>query len=207
MRKENGYFAIELDEKPSTVDEAFYLKDLAQRKLFLEAEIDAFSVADVIHHIYQFNAEDREIPKEERRPVILYIFSPGGDVDAGFALIDAIEASETPVHTVNIGMQYSMAFLIGLAGHKRYATKNAKFLMHDGSSFAMGTTSKLQDQMAFQSRVEERVKAYVLSHSRLTEEEYRDKYRVEWYMFADEAKRYGFTDCIVGEDCPVDEVV
>lgn len=207
MRKENGYFAIELDEKPSTIDEAFYLKDLEQRKLFLEAEIDAFSVADVIHHIYQFNAEDRGVPQEERKPVTLYIFSPGGDVEAGFALIDAIEASVTPVHTVNIGMQYSMAFLIGLAGHKRYATRNAKFLMHDGSSYAMGTTSKLQDQMAFQSRVEDRVKAYVLSHSRLTEEEYRDKYRVEWYMFADEAKQYGFTDCIIGEDCPVDEVV
>ena len=79
--------------------------------------------------------------------------------------------------------------------------------MHDGSNFVYGSGSKVQDQMEFQRKVEERVKKYVISRSKITSEEYDSKLRVEWYMFADEAKEKGFVDYIIGEDCDIDEVV
>lgn len=122
-------------------------------------------------------------------------------------LIDAIQNSKTPVYTINLGYWYSMGFLIGLSGHKRYATKNAKFLMHDGSNFIYNSSAKARDQMRFNDRVEERVKEHVLSLSNLGGDEYDAKLRVEWYMFADEAKERGFVDCIIGEDCDIDEVI
>ena len=133
--------------------------------------------------------------------------SNGGSVYDGFKLIDIIQNSKTPVYTVNTGYQYSMGFLIGLAGHKRFATRNAKFLMHDGSNFVYGSGAKVQDQMEFQKRVEKRIKDYVLSRSNVTSEEYDQKLRVEWYLFADEAKEKGFTDYIIGIDCDMDEMV
>jgi len=207
MKRETGYYEFDLPGDGGTLEEKLALEDLKRRKFYISFEIEPIIVTDIVRHIYQINAEDRDIEPEKRRPIIIYLCSPGGDVDAGFELIDAIEASKTPVHIVNTGFQYSMAFLIGLAGHKRFATKNAKFLMHDGSSVMYDSTSKLQDRMEFQKTVEERVQDYVLSHSRLTPEEYREKYRIEWYMYADEAKKYGFTDLIIGEDCSVDEVV
>lgn len=205
--KRSDYYELEIASPLSGLEEQLYLRDLKQRKLFLNTEICLDSTGDIARHILQINAEDRDIPKEKRRPILLYICSPGGDVDSGFGLIDAIEASETPVYTINMGFEYSMAFLIGLSGHKRFAMKNAKFLMHDGSSFAYNSTSKLQDQMEFQKTAEHRIMEYVTSHSTLSEEEYREKWRVEWYMFADEAKEHGFCDCIIGEDCALDEVV
>ena len=205
--KRSDYYELEIASPLSGLEEQLYLRDLKQRKLFLNTEICLDSTGDIARHILQINAEDRDIPKEKRRPILLYICSPGGDVDSGFGLIDAIEASETPVYTINMGFEYSMAFLIGLSGHKRFAMKNAKFLMHDGSSFAYNSTSKLQDQMEFQKTAEHRIMEYVTSHSTLSEEEYREKWRVEWYMFADEAKEHGFCDCIIGEDCTLDEVV
>ena len=122
-------------------------------------------------------------------------------------MIDIIQSSKTPVYTVNLGYQYSMGFLIGLAGHKRFSTKNAKFLMHDGSNFVYGSGTKVQDQMEFQRRVEARIKDYILSRSKLTSEEYDNKLRVEWYLFADEAKEKGFTDYIIGVDCEMDEMI
>lgn len=204
--KSSDYYEIEIDS-PSSIEEHFYLGDLKQRKLYLNCEICAETVGEIIRHILQFNTDDKGIPREERRPIILYINSAGGEVDSGFGLIDAIEASETPVYTVNLAMEYSMAFLIGLAGHKRFSQKNARFLMHDGSCFAYDSTSKVQDLMRFQQSAENRVKEYVLSHSKLSEEEYAERKRVEWYMFADEAKEYGFCDCIIGVDCSVDEVL
>lgn len=211
-RNDKGYYDFQADfddilVENGLIDEMFYLRDLKQRKLFLNADIDQFTVADAVKHIMQFNKEDVGIEVEKRAPIILYVTSNGGAVDAGFELIDIIQNSKTSVYTVNLGYQYSMGFLIGLAGHKRFATKNAKFLMHDGSNFVYGSGTKVQDQMEFQRRVESRVKDYILSRSRLTSEEYDNKLRVEWYLFADEAKEKGFTDYIIGVDCEIDDMI
>lgn len=189
------------------VDDIFRLQDLKQRKLFLNEGIDQSSVAEIVKHILQYNCEDKGIEPELRNPIRLYIVSEGGDVDSGFELIDVIQCSKTPVYTINLGYQYSMGLLIGISGHKRYATKNAKYLMHDGSNFVYNSGAKAQDQMRFNSRVEDRIKEYILSRSNLSSEEYDAKLRVEWYMFADEAKERGFVDYIIGEDCDIDEVI
>lgn len=209
----SGYYDFEISfEELShgfSVDDIFFLKDVKNRKFYLNYDVEQCGIHDIARHILQINREDDidGIPKEERKPILLYVACNGGEVDSGFELIDIIEASETPVYTINLGFQYSMGFLIGLAGHKRYATKNAKFLMHDGSNFVYGTGSKVQDQMEFNRKVEARVKDYVVSHSKVTPEEYDSKVRVEWYLFADEAKEKGFTDYIIGEDCPLGEVL
>lgn len=211
-RNDKGYydFQADFDEllvKNGLIDEMFYLRDLHQRKIFLNADIDQLSVEDAVKHIMQFNKEDSGISVESRKPIIMYITSNGGEVDAGFELIDLILSSKTPIYTVNLGYQYSMGFLIGLAGHKRFATRNAKFLMHDGSSFIFGSGAKVQDQMEFQKRIEARIKDYILSRSKLTSDEYDNKLRVEWYLFADEAKDKGFTDYIIGVDCEIDDMI
>lgn len=189
------------------LDDIFHLRDLKQRKLFLNTDIDQYSVFEIVKNILQYNAEDKDVKIEQRRPIMLYITSNGGDADAGFELIDAIINSKTPVYTINLGYQYSMGFLIGLAGAKRFATPNAKFLMHDGSNLIYNSGAKAQDQMEFQRRIEERVKSYILSRSKLTSDEYDSKLRVEWYLFADEAKEKGFVDFIIGQDCDIDCVI
>lgn len=207
-----GYYDYEVEIEKALleagmVEEIFYLNDLKQRKLFLNVDVEQLSVADIVKHIMQYNKEDKGIDPKDRQPILLYVTSNGGEVDSGFELIDIIQNSKTPVYTINLGYQYSMGFLIGLAGHKRFATQNAKFLMHDGSNFVYNSGAKAQDQMEFQRKVEERVKQYILSRSKLTSEEYDSKLRVEWYLFASEAKNKGFVDYIIGEDCDIDEVI
>lgn len=213
MQLRNGYYDIdfEFDEesaiKSGLIEEVFYVKDLQQRKLFLNLNIDQFTISDIVRHIMQYNTEDKGIAPEERKPILLYLTSNGGSVDAGFELIDVIKSSKTPVYTINLGYQYSMGFLIGLAGHKRFATPNAKFLMHDGSSFVWDSGAKVQDRMEFQKKVEARIKNYVLQNSHISSDEYDSKFRVEWYMFADEAKEKGFVDYIIGSDCDINEII
>lgn len=207
-----GYYDIDIDIEKALldsgmVDEIFYLKDLKQRKLFLNTDVEQLSVGEIVKHIMQYNKEDIGIEPDKRTPIILYVSSNGGEVDSGFELIDVIMSSKTPVFTVNLGYQYSMGFLIGLAGTKRFAMRNAKFLMHDGSNFVYNSGAKAQDQMEFQRRVEDRIKQYILSRSKITSKEYDSKLRVEWYLFADEAKDKGFCDYIIGDDCDIDEVI
>ena len=75
--KEKGYYDIDIDidealVKMGMVDDIFYLRDLRQRKLFLTANIDQFSIGDITKHIMQYNAEDKGIPTDERKPILLY---------------------------------------------------------------------------------------------------------------------------------------
>lgn len=213
MKNTRGYFDIDAEYEAllvtdrSSLEEVMMVKDMQQRKIWLHDEIDIETVSGAIHNIYQYNREDADLSVEERKPILLYIASNGGSVDAGFALIDAIQTSKTPVYTINTGYWYSMGFLIGLAGKRRFAMPNATFLMHDGSNFIWTSGSKAQDQADFNRRVEARVKQYILDHSTLTSKEYDKKQRVEWYLFADEAKEKGFIDQIIGVDCDIDTVV
>jgi ATP-dependent Clp protease protease subunit len=150
---------------------------------------------------------DKGIKIEDRKPILLYVTSNGGSLVDGFELIDVMLLSKTPIYTINLGYQYSMGFLIGLAGSKRYGTKNATYLLHDGQNMVWNSSSKVMDQMKFQEKQEAKIKDYVLSRSKLTSEEYDEKYRVEWYLFNPEAKEKGFCDYIIGEDCDIDEIL
>ena len=212
IKELNGYKDIEIDfegimAESGLVMDMLHLNDLKQRKLYLNEGIDKDSVMEIIQHIIRYNVEDKGKDIEKRKPILLYVTSNGGSVDAGYELIDMITASKTPVYTVNLGFQYSMGFLIGIAGHKRFAMPNAKFLHHDGYNSAYDSGSKVQDRIKFDARVDDRTKEYVLSRSNITQDEYDANLRVEWYMFADEAKQKGFVDYIIGEDCDMDAII
>ena len=86
--KEKGYYDIDIDidealVKMGMVDDIFYLRDLKQRKLFLTANIEQISIGDITKHIMQYNAEDKGIPVEERKPILLYVASNGGGCRCG----------------------------------------------------------------------------------------------------------------------------
>jgi len=210
--KKRGYYDVDVEIEKALMDgalvgELLYYKDLKQRKLFLSEDVSQYSIGEIAKHILQYNREDVGKKIKDRQPIMLYIASNGGEVDAGFELIDVIISSKTPVYTINMGYQYSMGFLIGLAGHKRYAFAHSKFLMHDGSNFIYNSGAKAQDQMEFNRRVEERIKKYVLSMSKVTSEEYDSKLRIEGYLFSDEAKEKGVVDYIIGEDCDIEDII
>ena len=211
-KRGKGYYDIDVDiegllTSGGMIDELLWLKDRQQRKLFLESDISQSSVSDIVHAIMQYNKEDIGKPVDERQPILLYICSNGGEVDAGYSLIDVIENSKTPVYTINLGYWYSMAFIIGIAGHKRFATRNSKILCHDGMSMVYASGSKAQDQMDFYKRLEERTKAHILKYTNISEELYQNKVRYEWYVFADEAKELGIIDSIIGDDCELTEII
>lgn len=190
-----------------SIDEAAYLNDIDHRKIVLNAEIDSLSVNEVIHIILDYNEQDKHCTSERRIPVKLYLNSNGGSVVDGMSLIDVINASSTPIYTINTGYQYSMGFLIGINGHKRFAMPNASFLMHDGNDLIYNSSSKVRDQVDFNNRLEERIKNMVLSRSKMTDEEYEANRRIELYMFADEAKEKGFVDYIIGQDCSLNDIL
>lgn len=186
----------------------FLLEDIADRRIFINSEIDETAVDVALHHIIEFNRQDKNIPVEERKPIRIYINSPGGTVPDGYGLIDSILHSKTPVYTINLAMAASMAFLIFIAGHKRYTMPHAEFLMHDGSTVSYGSATKVKDQIEFESvQLEGMTKEYVINHTKIDKKLYDEKHRVEWYFLADEAKKIGAADLIIGKDCDMDDIL
>ena len=122
--------------------EEYEMSDLEERRLFINGVIDDEIIDTIVYHILRYNREDKGIPVLERVPIKLYINSTGGDVYSGYGLISAITSSLTPIYTINQGTCASMAFLIFIAGNKRYSMKNSMFLMHEGFTGGFDNTSK-----------------------------------------------------------------
>ena len=91
-----------------------------------------------------------------------------------------------------------------MGGHKRFIFKNTKFLLHDGSVGDVNSMGKFSDHADFVKEIEKRTMAYVTSHTNITEKEYSDNYRRDWYMFADEIIARGVADKIIES---VDEII
>lgn len=190
------------------MEDTFDIEDLEGRRLYINDAVDEMVIESIVYQILRFNRQDKGKPVEDRVPIKLYINSPGGSLTDGYGLIDAIITSKTPVYTINQAMCASMGFLIFIAGTKRYTMPHAEFLMHDGSNFAGGSTAKLKDRMDFElGELEEMTKEYIMSRTNITEETYKEKYRMEWYFLPKVAKEQGVADFIVGEDCDIDDII
>ena len=201
MKDMEESFSYEYNDK-------FIIEDNLDRRIYINGEIDSGVIDIAAYQIMRFNRMDKDIPYEDRKPIRLYINSPGGIVSDGYGLIDTIIHSKTPVYTINLALSASMALLVFMAGHKRYTMPHAEFLMHDGSTGSFGSSSKVKDQIEFESiQLEGMTKDYIISHTKIDEELYREKQRMEWWFLAKEAKQIGVADFIVGTDCDMDEIL
>lgn len=189
-------------------EDKFEMEDSEGRRLYINCEIDETIVETAVYNILRYNRLDKGIPVEERKPIIIYINSPGGCVTDGYSLIDAIRLSKTPVYTVNLALAASMGFLIYIAGHKRYAMPHSEFLLHDGSTMVYDSTAKMRDRMEFETvELEKETREYILSRTKIDESLYNEKYRCEWYFLPKKGKEIGAVDYIIGEDCGLDEII
>lgn len=190
------------------LEDSFFIEDIENRHLFLNDEIDSDVVTTIVYHILRYNMEDCETPIEERQPIILYINSLGGSVSSGLSVIDAIIQSKTPVYTVNLGECCSMAFHIFIAGHKRFTMPHSEFLLHDGITGGVDSTSKMRDRLEFETNVLERaIMEIVIERTKISKATYKKQYRKEWYFMPEEAMKYGVVDYIIGNNCSIDDIL
>ncbi len=172
--------------------------DAIDRVLFL-ADVDEESAEAISHLIRMWNTVDKDIESEKRVPIKLYIDSHGGDITAGFTIIDAIKMSKTPIYTINMGSAYSMGLCIFVAGHRRFSYPHASFLFHEGSGGMIGDAGKFKNFSKFYENLLNQLKTFLLDNTKMTPELYKEKDRDDWWFFADEAIEYGFCDEILEE--------
>lgn len=127
---------------------------LTDRIIMVEGEINNEMAVSIIAQLRYLESQDKE------KPIIMFIQSPGGDVSAGYAIIDTMNDIKCPVHTVAMGMTASMAVTIFLNGKKgeRSVYKHTELLVHQPLGGTQGQISdmernvkhgiKLKDQLA-----------------------------------------------------------
>lgn len=97
--------------------------DFENRKIHVNHEVDDEMASMVIRALIKLNELSGEL-------IEMHFSSPGGHVYDGLAIYDAIRASAADVHIIASGYAMSCGFIIFLAGDRRSALPNTRFMMH-----------------------------------------------------------------------------
>ena len=173
-----------------------YFSDLEDRIIWIDSEIDESTLL-IVKQILAWNREDKEISIEERKPIKLYFFSPGGDLDVNNALIDVITFSKTPVWGINLNRCCSAAAFIFLSCHKRFMMPNAYFIFHQGSGAFQGSFQEIQSQIEDYQEAVCQLTEFMLSRTSYSTEEVMEKIVGEWYVRKNEAIEKGVCDKVI----------
>lgn len=115
-------------------------KFLKTRQIILSGEVNKELAEKIVRQLFILEADNSE------KPVYIYIDSPGGDVDSGFAIFDAIRFVSCPVYIIGIGLIASAAALILLSVPKerRFGFENSRYLIHQPLSEMRGVATDVE---------------------------------------------------------------
>ena len=177
-----------------------YYSDLEKRIIWLEEEVTE-NTLEFVRKIIEWNREDEMngLEPKDRKPIKIFFFSPGGDLDVNYALIDTIRLSKTPVYGINIGRCCSAAAYIYLSCHHRYMMNHSYFVFHQGSSQLSGNYNEVVAIMNdYQGQVAE-LSNLMKERTLYTEEEIMDNIVTEWYVRKEEALEKGVCHEIIND--------
>jgi ATP-dependent Clp protease protease subunit len=168
---------------------------LRERIVFLGTAIDDQSANLVIAQLLFLEGEDPETP------VHLYINSPGGEMNAFFAIHDTMQFLRPPVSTMCVGQAASAAAVLLAAGEPgmRHTLPNARILIHQPHGGAQGQSTDIEIQVREMVEVRDRmvdvlVKATGQSHDRIVADIDRD-----YILRGDAAVEYGLVDAVLAD--------
>ncbi|MBF5051070.1 ATP-dependent Clp protease proteolytic subunit 2 [Candidatus Clavichlamydia salmonicola] len=168
---------------------------LDSRRIFFSEAVDARSAADAIRKLWYLELTN------PGKPIIFVINSPGGSVDAGFAVWDQVKLMTSPVYTVITGLAASMGSVLSLCAVKgrRYATPNARIMIHQPSigGIIQGQATDLNIQAKEIAKTKERLVNLYVEHSGQPREEIEKAIDRDTWMSADEAKNFGLLDGVL----------
>ena len=166
---------------------------LQRREVWLNGEIDS-SMADAV--ISQILYLDAEQPGKE---ITLYIDSDGGSVSAGLAIYDVMQAAQSSIRTVCIGMAASMAAVIFSAGNRREILKHGEVMIHDPlvSGGISGSALTVQDKSQRLMQLRKILCGILAQHTGKTLKQIYTMTAKDTYFAAEDAVKYGLADTVV----------
>jgi len=172
-----------------------YSRLLRERIIFLNGEVNDAVAALVCAQLLFLEAEN------PRKPIQLYVNSPGGVVTSGLAMYDTMRYIRAPVHTLCMGTARSMGSFLLMAGQpgERAALPNASILIHQPSGGFQGQASDMLIHAEEIFRTKQRMTRLYAEHCGRTYEEFEAAMDRDRFMTAEEAMEWGLIDRILTE--------
>lgn len=120
------------------------------------------------------------------------IMSPGGSVVEGFAIYDALRASDKKVITRAIGIAASISSVIFMAGDERYISENAEIMIHNAWTPEGGNKEEMAEKIDRLERLDDRIATVYATRTNLNEDQVKEMMGAESFMSANEALEKGF---------------
>lgn len=132
-------------------------------------------------------------------PIFIFIDSPGGDADAGYAVFDMIRFIKPKVWTVGMGLVASAAALIALASPKerRVGLPNSHYLIHQPLSGIRGVASEIEIHARELEKLRKKINLLIASESGTPYEQVEKDTDRDFWMNAGEAVQYGLISRII----------
>ena len=167
--------------------------DSGSRLIYVCEPVTAGLTTRVTTELLQYETQD------PGQPIHMFIYSPGGCVISGLAIIDTMNHITSPVFTYAIGFAASMGAVILACGKKdhRYILPHSRVMIHQASGSAGGTLDNVRATLAFQSALEGETDELLAAATGRNSEEIRVASRVDNWMNAKAAREFGLVDHIL----------
>lgn len=165
---------------------------LKERIIFLGEPIDDTVANLVIAQLLFLDAEGKEDIK-------LYINSPGGSVSAALGIYDTMQHIKSDVSTICVGMAASAASMILASGAKgkRFSLPNSRVMIHQVMGGAEGQATDIEIQTRELLRIKSLTAQILVKHTGQTLKKVMQDKERDYYMSAEEARKYGIVDKII----------
>ena len=188
--------SIEVESANGTREVLLATRHLMNRNIFLTGEIDMEMANDFLSQFLYLESEGTE-------PITIYINSPGGEVNAGLLIYDAIQGSELEINMVCTGLAASMAAVIFAGGQpgKRYILNHSKVMIHEPllSHWVGGSATSIKNISDSIWETRKTLNEILSIHTGKTVEEIDDATSFDNYMDANKAIEFGICDCVTNK--------
>lgn len=170
-----------------------YSRLLKDRVIFIGTGIED-NMANLI--IAQLLFLESQNPKED---IKIYINSPGGSVTSALAIYDTMNYIKCDVQTICVGMAASAASVLLSAGTKgkRFILPNGEVMIHQVMGGAQGQATDIDIHARHILKTKEKLNQILAKHTGQTIEKIEKDSDRDYYMSAEEAKKYGIVDKVI----------
>jgi ATP-dependent Clp protease protease subunit len=190
-----GYLTPIVIEKTGRGERSYdiWSRLLKDRIIFVGTGIDDYMANLVIAQMLFLQMENKS------QDIHIYINSPGGYVSSGLAIYDTMQFVHCDVATYCIGQASSMAALLLAGGTKgkRFALPNSRIMIHQPSGGAQGTASDIKITAEEILKLKKRMSKLISKHTGQPLDRVEKDSDRDYFMSADEAKKYGVVDEVV----------
>jgi len=191
----NQYLIPTVIEKTNYGERAYdiYSRLLKDRIIFLGGPIDDVVANSVIAQLLFLDSQN------SKEDVKLYINSPGGQVTSALAIYDTMQYVKADVATICIGVAASAAALLLTAGAKgkRSILPNGEVLIHQIMGGAQGQATDVAIHANHILKIKQKLNEIMAKHTGQTIEKVEKDAERDYFMSAEEAKKYGIVDKII----------